>query len=215
MFFHGPKVETEDQYWVICFKQPSRHYVFSWSQKKKTSGVLGAFFSFLLVGFPYGALGEDWRKSFQELVERHGKRLTLHFGEALEEVPRRHTWAMKSQGPWLFRVYRGLYTCCLAKKNLAFSKNPSLKLPYILKIDPLKKGAIPIGNHDFSRRFVSFKRSTMTPGIPPTSQQLARWTWPPAVAARQRRPGCPMTTCWVLMGWTRWCGKLWQRPVKR
>ena len=126
-------METEDQYWVICFKQPSRHYVFSWSQKKKTSRVLG-------VGFPYGALGEDWRKSFQELVERHGKRLTLHFGEALEEVPRRHTWAMKSQGPWLFRVYRGLYTCCLAKKPAAFSKKPSLKLPYILKIDPFEKG---------------------------------------------------------------------------
>lgn len=84
-------------------------------KKKKTSnhiGVFGSFLFFRLV-FLTELLGKTREKvpttstaTNQELVERHGKRLTLHFGEALEEVPFATHVSNEKPGPL---VYTGLY----------------------------------------------------------------------------------------------------------
>ena len=113
-----------------CFKQPSRHYIFFHGQKKTSNhiGVFGSFLFFRLV-FLTELLGKTREKvpttstaTNQELVERHGKRLTLHFGEALEEVPCQHTWAMKSQGPLFTRDYTVQFYDGEFKKTIVSTK---------------------------------------------------------------------------------------------
>ena len=100
------------------------------------------------------------------------------------------------------------------KKKNGFLKKPQPETTICSENRPFEKGRFLWETMIFHGALIVLSGVQWPLGFP-TVAALERWTWPPAVAARQRRPGCPMTTCWVLMGWTRWCGKLWQRPVKR
>ena len=88
-------------------------------KKQKLQNHLRGFWGspcFFVVGFPlwFRSLVKAQPSKFlsapsQELVERHGKRVTLHFGEALEEVPFHRAWKQQQTNTSLVMEFPNLW----------------------------------------------------------------------------------------------------------